>query len=241
MIAEGFIDPEALDRSVAALGEQIKAKSLSDALQALLATTRVLFDAAGAGVMFVDDGSMLHAVAATDEAGRLLELRQEETGKGPCVDALVLNRVVSSGDLADDPRWPKLSSELSAEGVRAVLGVPVHANSVTVGSLNVYRDTPHDWDKSEIHALEAYARLVESVLASALQAEQYSQLAEQLQHALDNRVLIERAVGVVMGRDSVDAVTAFNRIRRTARSSGRKAVDVAAELLAGIPAAPSAD
>lgn len=237
MEVAGFIDPQALERSVGTLRETLEARPLSDALQPLIAATRVLFDAAGAGVMFVDDGSMLRAVAATDEPGRLLELRQEETGEGPCVDALVNNRVVKSQDLSTDPRWPKLTTELSARGVRAVLGVPVHASSVTVGSLNVYRDAPHDWDQSEIVALETYAGLIEALLSSALQAERYSLLAEQLQHALDNRVLIERAVGVIMGRDSVDAVVAFNQIRRAARSSGRKAADIAAEVLAGVPGA----
>ena len=235
MDLKGFIDPDALERSVSALREVIETRPLTDALQSLIAATRVLFDAAGAGMMFVDDGSMLRAVAATDEAGHLLELRQEETGKGPCVDALVLNRVVASRDLSTDPRWPNLVPELPARGVRAVLGIPVHASSVTVGSLNVYRDVPHDWNPSEIAALQTYAGLVEGLLASALQAQQYSQLAEQLQHALDNRVLIERAVGVIMGRDSVDAVTAFDRIRRAARSSKRKAAEVASEVLAGVP------
>jgi GAF domain-containing protein len=235
MVTEGFIDPEALDASVKALGERIGAAPLTDALQALLDATQVLFDASGSGVMFVDEGSMLRAIAATDQPGRLLETRQEETGEGPCVDALVLDRIVHSADLAADERWPKLVPELPDQGVRAVLGVPVHAAGITVGSLNVYRDAPHQWDESEIQALETYAGLIERLLGTALHAEQLTQLAQQLQHALDNRVLIERAVGLVMGRDGTDAVTAFNQLRRAARSSERKALDVAVEVLEGAP------
>jgi GAF domain-containing protein len=233
MVAEGFIDPKALEASVGSLRERIEAQPLTDALQGLLSATRVLFDASGAGVMFVDEGSMLRAIAATDEPGRLLESLQEETGEGPCVDALVLDRIVHSVDLSQDPRWPKLLPDLPEHGVRAVLGVPVHAGSVTVGSLNVYRDAPREWDASEIQALATYAGLMEQLLETALHAEQATQLAEQLQHALDNRVLIERAVGMIMGREGIDAVAAFNRLRHAARSSERKAADVAAEILEG--------
>jgi GAF domain-containing protein len=230
-VTVGFIASTGLEGSLTALRERIDAKPLQEALQAIMDASRVLFEATGAGVMFVDDGSMLRAVAATDEAGYLLESRQEETGEGPCIDALVLDRIVRCADLAVDPRWPKLQPNMPAKGVRAVLGVPIHAASVTVGSLNVYRNAPHDWDDSEIHALETHALLIERLLVSALQAEQLTQLAEQLQHALDNRVLIERAVGVIMGRERIDAVTAFNRLRRTARSSQRRAADVAVEIL----------
>jgi GAF domain-containing protein len=233
MLAGGFIDPQGLENSLKALRQRIEAKPLTDGLQALLSATRVLFDASGAGVMFVDEGSMLRAIAATDEPGQLLESLQEATGEGPCVDALVLDRTVHSGDLAQEPRWPRLLPDLPNHGVRAVLGVPVHAGRVTVGSLNVYRDEPHEWDDSETDALETYARLLEQLLESALRAEQVTQLAEQLQHALDNRVLIERAVGMIMGRHGVDAVTAFNRLRHDARSSERRAVEIAKEILEG--------
>ncbi len=237
MLTESFIDQRGLDASLRALRSQIDAKPLQDALETILDATRSLFEAKGAGVMFVDQGSMLRAVAATDEPGYLLESRQQETGEGPCVDALVMDRIVLCGDLAGDPRWPKLRPDVPDGGVRAVLGVPIHAANVTVGSLNVYRDVPCDWSETEIEALESYALLIERLLVSALQAEQLTQLAEQLQHALDGRVLIERAVGVIMGREAVDAVTAFNRLRSIARSSERKAADVAAEILDGSPSA----
>jgi GAF domain-containing protein len=230
-----FIEPVALERSLASLRERSAEDGLMRALEQVIAATRDLFGAAGAGLMMIDDQSALNAVAATDEAGRLLEIRQQEIGHGPCVDSLTLDQVVSTADLAVDDRWPQLLPELPDRGVRAVLGVPLHANNVAVGSLNVYRNHPGEWDTSEVTALEAYGRLVESLLATALQAHDRGQLAEQLQHALDHRVVIERAIGVVMGRENLGPVDAFNQLRRTARSSERKVADVAAELLAELP------
>jgi GAF domain-containing protein len=236
MTTEGFIDGAALARSLSALREHGSEGQLIDALQQVLGATCELFSASGAGLMLLDESAALCSVAATDEAGRKLEERQEQVGHGPCVEAVVLDQVTETSDLAEDERWPQLGPELPAAGVRAVLGVPVRLNGVAVGALNVYRDQPHDWDRSEITALTSYGGLIEGVLRTALQAHQRTQLAEQLQHALDNRVVIERAVGVIMEREQTDPVTAFNQLRSRARSSERKIVDLAEELLQSISA-----
>jgi GAF domain-containing protein len=230
-----IIDPAALNRSLRRLRQETADADLSNALQRVIATTRELFGASGAGVMMIDDSTMLCAVAATDERGFLLETLQEERGRGPCVDALTFDKVIWTSDLRTDERWPALVPELPDAGVRAVLGLPIHTGRLPVGSLNVYRDQPSEWSSAEIDALRAYATVIEGVLHAELQVRKRDELAEQLQHALDHRVLIERAVGVTMGREGIDAVTAFNRLRASARSSERRVADVAAELLAQIP------
>jgi GAF domain-containing protein len=231
MAAEGNIDPDALDRSLAALSQSASDGGLMGALEQVLAATRQLFSASGAGFMMLDDSSLLCAVAATDDPGRVLEERQEQVGHGPCVDAVTMDVITATHDLGVDERWPELLPEVPQSGVRAVLGVPIRANGVAVGALNVYRDHAHEWKATEIAALTSYGLLVERLLRTALQAREHEVLAQQLQHALDNRVVIERAVGVIMGRERVDAVTAFNRLRRHARSLERKVADVAGELL----------
>lgn len=238
MADEPLIDSTALDRSLRHLREEAGGEALADSLRHVIAATCEVFGATGAGFMMVDDTSMLRFVAATDAPGRLLESRQEEIGLGPCVDSLTFDQIVHTRDLADDERWPALLPELPEAGVRALLGVPIHADGIAVGALNVYRDQPGAWSDSEIAALQSYGTLIESLLRSALTARRRGELAEQLQHALDNRVVIERAVGVVMGRDDIDAVAAFNKLRQAARSSERKVAEIAAELLAQIPGNP---
>jgi GAF domain-containing protein len=235
MAGEHFIDPGALERSLAGVKREMAAGGLMEELQQVLESACRLFGASGAGFMMVDDSAMLRAVAATDQPGRRLEELQVEDGHGPCVDALTFDRVVTTDDLAGDERWPALRPELPDAGVRAVLGVPIHVSGVPVGSLNVYRNRPSSWGDSEVSALRSYAGLIGSLLRNALHAREGERLAQQLQHALDNRVQIERAVGVVMGRERVDAVTAFNQLRDIARSGQRKVVDVAIELLQELP------
>lgn len=236
-MARPFIDNALLERSLAALRSESEGAQLTDHLHRVMQATLELFGATGAGIMMIDEDSALAALAATDEAGRLLETRQQEHGQGPCVDALVLNRVVSTDDLALDARWPLLADELPSAGVRAILGVPVHVRGLPVGSLNVYRDRPESWSDNATGALKAYAGLIDGVLEAALLVHERERLADQLQRALDNRVVIERAVGATMGRLGVDAVTAFNELRSTARGSGRRVAEVAAEVLSAITTA----
>jgi GAF domain-containing protein len=227
------VDPKELERSLSRLRARDRAVPVAEALEQVLDGTRVLFGATGAGLMAIDEGRALCHLAATDEAGRVLEATQERVGEGPCVDALVYGEIVHTKDLAEDERWPRLKPEVPDAGVRAVLGVPVHVAGESVGALNVYMDEPYEWDDSDVRGLQSYAELVGSLLTTALQAEERSKVIDQLQRALNNRVVIERAVGMVMGREDVDAVTAFNRLRTTARSRRQRVAELAEEVLQG--------
>jgi signal transduction protein with GAF and PtsI domain len=104
-----------------------------------------------------------------------------------------------------------------------------------VGTLDVYTAEPRDWDPSEVAALQAYAGLVASLLSAAVTAEVKGRLADQLQAALEHRWLIEQAKGVLMGREHLDAQTAFERLRGAARSSTRRLADVAKDVTDGQP------
>jgi ANTAR domain len=104
-----------------------------------------------------------------------------------------------------------------------------------VGTLDVYAGDPRDWDPSEVAALQAYAGLVASLLSAAVTAQVKGRLAHQLQAALEHRWLIEQAKGVLMGREDLDAQSAFERLRGAARSSTRRLADVARDVTAGVP------
>jgi GAF domain-containing protein len=234
------IDPEALHASVKRLRDIPLEHGVRSALQHVCLAAVGLFGVRGAGVMMIDDAAVLRYVAASDEPGRRLERAQEQTGEGPCVDTLVLDQIVSTVDLATDPRWPRLSELLADGPIRAVLGVPAHAGGGAIGSLNLYHDVPHEWDATEIEALRAFNGIVESLLGAALLAEARETVVEQLRYALDHRVTIERAIGVIMGRDRTDAVTAFNVLRERARSQRRTVADLAGEILAGFAKPPAA-
>jgi GAF domain-containing protein len=191
------------------------------------------FGLGGAGLLLVDEQQALRCVAATDDAGLALEELQEEAGEGPCVECLVRNTVVRCGDIGTDPRYPGVGPALAARGVHAVLGAPVAVGGLAVGSLNVYVDERHDWTAPEQQALTSYGELLGRLLAAGLVAQRQTELAGELQYALEYRVVIERAIGYLMARHGLDPVTAFNGLRRAARDRRRRVADVADEVLRG--------
>jgi len=139
------------------------------------------------------------------------------------------------GDSRREPHWGEITLVLADLQVRAGLSVPVELGGGPIGTLDIYATTPREWDGTEVSALQAYAGVVASLLAAAARAELKGALADQLQVALDSRVLIERAKGALMERERLDDQEAFTHLRRAARSSGRKLNDVAREVAAGQP------
>jgi GAF domain-containing protein len=229
------IDEEALQLSLQRLREAAIDADVAAVMKRAVGAVDRVFGCSGAGIMFVTQAGRLSYVAASDEPGRRLEEAQVEAGQGPCYDSYVYAREIVSRDVHDDGRWPKLPPHLPPQ-VRAVLGIPVNLGGSPVGTLNVYRDAPADWDESDINALRAYGDLIADIVSAALAAQDHGELADQLQYALDYRVIIERAIGYLMGSLGLDPVTSFDVLRKRARDSRHRVADVAAEVLRGMEA-----
>jgi transcriptional regulator with GAF, ATPase, and Fis domain len=220
----------AIDRLGAATADNI---ALEDALELVVQSSHELFNLAGCGVMIFDDLHVLRYVAASDQRTGVLEKAQEQTAEGPCVDAAVYGIIVESSEVVSDSRWPELASRLQGQGVSGVLGVPLRITDATVGSLNVYAEGRHVWDNSERAAIQAFEGFVERLLHTAIVAHKRGAVVDQLQYALANRVVIERAIGMIMGRDGIDAPAAFERLRSAARRRRSRTADVADRYLTG--------
>lgn len=202
------------------------------ALEQVLDACVELFGVGGAGILITDEHDALRYVAASDGPGRLLEKTEADAGEGPCTSAYVTATVVTTRDVtAETERWPVLSRAMVDLPVRAVLGTPVRIGGVPVGTLDVYKEEPHDWDPTEVAALAQFAEVVATTLSASVQAHTAGELARQLQHALDYRVVIERAVGYLMAKGDVDPVAAFNELRNTARSRRTKIGEIAEHVL----------
>jgi GAF domain-containing protein len=224
------IDADALRSSLQRLRQEAFDADVVAVLTRTVNAVNEVFSYSGAGIMFITESGQLAYVAASDEGGRQLEEAQAAAGQGPCYDSYVYAREIVSNDLHTDGRWPDLTPPAQ---VRAVAGVPLLLSGSPVGTLNVYRDQPAEWDDSDIQALRGFSGLIAEILATALAAHDRGTVAEQLQYALDYRVVIERAVGFLMGAHGLPATTAFNLLRKQARDSRRRVADVAAEVLGG--------
>ena len=226
------IEEEAVERTIGQLiGRDLGRLGIQGALGEVATALPALFGVDGAGIMLLDDDQVLRYVASTDREARLLEAVQESTGRGPCVEALVDNVVVACEDLLEDGRWPDLAGILVPNGVRAVLGSPLRVAGAPIGSLNVFTREAHRWDESECRALAALERVAEGLIVGALASQRNERVVAQLQQALETRVEIERAVGILMALEEISATSAFERIRRSARASRRSVHEIAKEVV----------
>jgi GAF domain-containing protein len=226
------IDPAALAQSIGALPPPDLRDGFVRALQQVTDAAKTLFGAQAAGLMLADAEGTLRWAAASDQHAQTIQAGQEQLAQGPCATAFAQHAPAAARDAASDPAYRELAGLLADVGVRAALSVPVEVDGGLIGTLDVYLAQPHDWDASEVAALQTYAGVVGNLLASAAAAQVQGRLAARLQTALDHRVLIEQAKGVVMAREGVDAQAAFERLRTRARSSRRTVVAVAREVLA---------
>ncbi len=225
------VDPTAFDGALDRLRQlPVATRDLPAALVEVAAALPAVFDVDGAGLLLLDEEQALRCVCATDPLTDALEATQEATGRGPCVDAFVDGTVVTVDDTGVDERWQGLCRRLAAAGIGAILGMPVTIGGAAVGSLNVYTKRPHAWDESDVTSIAAFAELVDGLLAAAVAGEAQGRLAEQLQHALDVRLVVERAVGVVMGLRQISATEAFAALRAEARRTRRPLRELAEEI-----------
>ena len=206
---------------------------LVEAVQQAVDSAASLFGVTGCGVMFLDDGQVLHYAAASDGHGRELEQAQMRRRHGP-VCPVVGHQRGRSGPPTSRPT--NAGPRSTASSVKRVCGRSWASRSTSgeaiAGSLDAYCDTEHEWDDAEVEGLQAYAQLIERLLLTAMRAQRHERTVKQLEHALEHRIVIERAVGVLMERHRLDQLTAFERLRSSARDSRRRAADIAAEIVA---------
>jgi hypothetical protein len=213
-------------------------EDLACALEDAVAAAAVLLRADGAGLALRDENGGHRWVTATGSDALAFEEAQRDLGEGPYLDAVRLDEPVWSEDLPADDRWAHLG-EVAPASIRGVLAAPVGGVGSPLGACAVLTAAPRRWEPADAVALRAYAAVLARLLVASSEASRTLELADQLQQALDRRVLIEQAKGMVMAKLEVGAEEAFALIRREARSRNRRVAEVAAEVLAGhLPAAP---
>jgi hypothetical protein len=202
-------------------------------LPALAAATR-MFGLAGAALALAGPAGEL---AWTVAAGRLaaeLEAAATPLWSGPGRQVLAEGTWAATDDLRREPRWPDLAGEPHLQAVHGLLCVPFESSG-TPGALTAVRTARRAFGLRQTGAIVAYAGVVASLVRLVAEAASQAQTVEQLEHALDHRVVIEQAKGVLMEREGLDGIAAFDRLRQAARTSRRRVSEVAEEVVAGRP------
>jgi transcriptional regulator with GAF, ATPase, and Fis domain len=197
-----------------------------DVVDFLQMLTQRCVDLAGAsevGLLLADQGGTLRVMAASQERSHLLELFQLQNQQGPCLDCYRDGEPVSSNDLeADSDRWPIFAPRAVAAGFRSVQALPLRLRGEVLGALNLFVD--HTGGVS--HVDQAVAQAMADVATIGLLQERsvrdLSAAADQLRTALQSRVVIEQAKGILAEQVGLDPDAAFQRLRQFARDHNHK-------------------
>ncbi|MFG1928914.1 GAF domain-containing protein [Cryptosporangium sp. NPDC048952] len=191
--------------------------------------TADLVGAAAVGLVLADRDGRLEYMAGSNENVKLLELFQLQTREGPCQEAYRTGKPVINVDLsAAVSRWPRFAPEAAASGFQSVHAFPLRLRSSVIGAMNVFGDTKGgDFDDHDVPIVQALADVAAIGLLQERAIHRGEVLSEQLQGALNSRIVIEQAKGAVAQIHDISVDEAFTRIRTYARNNNKKLTDVA--------------
>jgi transcriptional regulator with GAF, ATPase, and Fis domain len=208
-----------------------------DFLHVLAARCVDLLDVSAAGLMLADPTGVLRLAAASTERARLLELFELQNEEGPCLECFASGDPVLAADLGGGSRdlshWPRFASETRAAGFRSVAALPLRLRDETIGALNLFREQPDALGPEEIALGQALADVATIGILQERGARRREVLAQQLQSALNSRIVIEQAKGVIAERTGLDMDDAFRLLRQAARSRHEHLSDTAAKVVTG--------
>ncbi len=214
-----------------------------DLLYVLVTRCEDLWGLAAAGLLLSDDERQLRVAVASNESARLLEIFQIQYDEGPCLECYHTGRPVSANglDSAAD-RWPRFAPAATAAGFVAVLALPMRLRGEVIGAVNLFSDSRRPpISETDIPIAQALADVATIAILQDRLARSRETLAEQLQGALNSRIAIEQAKGVIATRLGIGPEQAFELLRERARSSRRRLVEVATEVVRTRPDAEWAE
>lgn len=182
------------------------------------------------GLMLSVNGRMQTPVV-TDEVAAEIDAAQYETGIGPCLDAYRDNAIYTIPSTPEDTRWRPFSEACQTHGVLSTLSVPIVSGDKAIGAFNFYSHTERGFDAEDETLGTAFAAQSAIVIANATAYWDAKALGEQLTQALESRVIIEQAKGLLMST-GMTSDAAFDELRKSSQRRNRKLHDIAAELVA---------
>jgi len=193
-----------------------------------------LLDVDAAGLLLGDQRGGLQVAASSTEQVRLLELFELQNDEGPCLDCYVEGRPVAATRLSEgSERWPLFAAAASAAGFETVHALPLRLRGQTIGALNLFHTCRVEVRSDDLRVAQALADVATIAILQERLTHSREVLASQLQVALDSRIVIEQAKGVLAERVGLDMGAAFALLRRAARSSGRRLAEVAGDVAEG--------
>jgi len=191
-------------------------------------------DVDAAGVMLSSPGGELQFVASSSESMRVLELFQIQADEGPCIDCFRCGLPIVNQSLSEaDGRWPRFTPLALAQGFRSVHSLPLRLRGRTIGALNLFRTTQGPMEDDDVLVAQGLADVATIAILQHQSALDAHTLNEQLSGALNSRIVIEQAKGIISQATNCDMDEAFGRLRAHARNHNDGLTNVALALVEG--------
>jgi len=190
-----------------------------------------ILDAEAAGVMLADARGGLRLVASSDERMRLLEIFELQDEQGPCVDAFSTGQPVQAGAADSRARWPEFAPHAFEAGFRMMCAVPLRLRRDVIGALNLFRGSDELFNEAELDIAKAMGEIAAIGLIQERALRERTLLTEQLQSALNSRIIVEQAKGMLAEYLAVSMDDAFQLLRTFSRDHNRKLSIVARDVI----------
>lgn len=203
-----------------------------DMLQSLVEACRDLLETSAAGILLADHAGELELVTSTSEASVLVETMQLSAQAGPCIESYQSGMPISVPSIEEvGPEWSAFRRSALEQGFHSAEAIPLRLRDVTIGTLNLLRTETGTPPASDMIAARAFADVATIGILHERSLRESELLSQQLQYALNSRVVIEQAKGVVSFTNGVPIDESFELIRHYARSHGLTVTDVANRLV----------
>ncbi|MEO6411674.1 MAG: GAF and ANTAR domain-containing protein [Pedococcus sp.] len=197
-------------------------------LETLTKRTADVSSAASAGLLLADAHGQLQYMAASAESVKLLELFQLQYLEGPCLDCFRTGTAVINTDLHEAAeRWPLFAPRAVEAGFQSVYAFPLRLRQKVIGALNIFGTHTSLLEPGDVRILQSLADIATIGLLQERSIRSAEILTEQLQGALNSRITIEQAKGVLARTHGVDVNAAFERMRNYARRHHYRLTDIA--------------
>lgn len=227
------IPPERLtELLVKATNTLVQDFDLVDFLGSITRYAARVSDTAAVGLLLADHRGRLQFLAASEESARQRELFTLQNEQGPCRDCFTENDTVITRDLrADDDRWPDFAPRAVAAGLRSACALPMRHHGQPIGTLALFGTRRDRMNSQALQSVQALADLATiGILQEQAGVRRQEMLTEQFQAALNTRVAIEQAKGVLAQCRQVDIDHAFRLLRRYSRSQELRISQVARDI-----------
>ena len=212
----------------------VEAFDVVDLLTMLVDRCVEVLDVSAGGLMIVAPEGGLHLAASSGEATRVVELFELQSQEGPCLDCFRTGEAVLNEDLTTaDDRWPSFAPVALGAGFRSVHALPMRLRGLVLGALNLFRTDQGPFQPSDVLAAQALADIATIAILQHSATLEAQVVNQQLSTALNSRIVIEQAKGMLAERAGIGMDQAFSQLRSYARNHNQRLIDVAQSFIDG--------